>query len=171
MRPRAWCEWTNSIIQLVHSCLILRNIRSRGWEQWNETLWFRSGFVIKPKIILAENTVHRCLSPRSSISALPASKPSPLSPASLVRSQQPWDVGRVRKKGALCYTRKRLVERTRDILVPLKRDPLPPRPNLKYHSVWITCLAKNVKSNNASRSNNILSPQLSRLPIETINPN
>ena len=43
-------------------------------------------------------------------------------------------------------TRKRLVERTRDILVPLKRDPLPLNSNLKYDAEYLTRLL-NVKFN------------------------
>lgn len=117
----------------------LKKIFALEDENNGTKLWF---LVIKPKITLAEKTVHRyCLRDLQFPPFLPR---NPL----LCRRPLLWEVSNretldgSEKRKEHFVTRKRLVERTRDILVPLKRDPLPPRPNLKYHSVWITCLAK-----------------------------
>lgn len=80
------------------------------------------------KIILTEKTVvHRyCLWTLQ----FPLFEPPPLS--LLCRRRPLWEVSNretsTTERKEHFVTRKRLVERTRDILVPLKRDPLPPNP-------------------------------------------
>lgn len=148
----------------------LKKIFALEDENNGTKLWF---LVIKPKITLAEKTVHRyCLRDLQFPPFLPR---NPL----LCRRPLLWEVSNretldgSEKRKEHFVTRKRLVERTRDILVPLKRDPLPPRPNLKYHSVWITCLAKTlnpITRRGVDRTVSFLLDYQDQR-IETINPN